>query len=106
MLVDVPANALLAGLIRYETESEAIAMANDASADLVAYVCTNDLRRAVRVSEKLKYGIVGLNAGMISTVVAPFGNVKEFGCGRAGSHYGMDKFVGYKLVVSDVGAGI
>jgi succinate-semialdehyde dehydrogenase/glutarate-semialdehyde dehydrogenase len=60
-------------------------------------------RAAVR---KVKYGIVGLNTGMISTVVAPFGDVKESGFGREGSHYRMDEFLDYKLVFSDVGAGI
>jgi succinate-semialdehyde dehydrogenase/glutarate-semialdehyde dehydrogenase len=69
-------------------------------------VCTNDLRRAVRVSQNLEYGIVGLNAGMNSIVVAPFGGVKEPAGGRERPQYGMDEVVGYKLIVSNVGTGI
>ncbi len=106
MLVDVPADAPLVGLIRLETEREAIAMANNTSAGLVAYFCTNDLRRSARVREKLEYGRVGLNPGMISAIVAPFGGVRESGFGREGSHDGMDEFLDYKLVVFNVGAGI
>jgi succinate-semialdehyde dehydrogenase / glutarate-semialdehyde dehydrogenase len=79
----------VAPLFRFETEAEAIAMANDTEFGLAAYLYTRDLARSWRVSEALEYGIVGLNTGLISTEVAPFGGVKESGSGREGSKYGI-----------------
>ncbi|MBV9344287.1 MAG: NAD-dependent succinate-semialdehyde dehydrogenase [Gammaproteobacteria bacterium] len=79
----------VAPLFRFETEAEAIRMANDTEFGLAAYFYTRDLSRAWRVSEALEYGIVGLNTGIISTEVAPFGGVKESGTGREGSRYGI-----------------
>ncbi|MFW2851925.1 NAD-dependent succinate-semialdehyde dehydrogenase [Sphingomonas sp. TX0543] len=111
VLVDVPRDALLcreetfgpvAGLVRFDTEAEAIAMANDTSAGLAAYLYTRDLGRSVRVSEALEYGMVGLNTGLISTEVAPFGGVKESGLGREGSHLGLDDYLDIRLVCAHV----
>ncbi len=94
----------VAGLVRFRSEREAITMANDTSAGLAAYVYTRDISRASRVSEALKYGMVGLNTGMISTEVAPFGGVKESGLGREGSHLGVDDYLDVKLVCHGLGA--
>ena len=79
----------VAPLFKFRTEAEAIAMANDTEFGLAAYVFTRDLARSWRVSEAIEYGIVGLNTGIISTEVAPFGGVKESGTGREGSKYGI-----------------
>ena len=79
----------VAPLFRFETEAEAIAMANATEFGLAAYFYTRDLARSWRVAEALEYGIVGLNTGIISTEVAPFGGVKESGIGREGSKYGI-----------------
>ena len=107
VLADVRADALLcqeetfgpvAGLVRFDTEVEAIALANDTDAGLAAYVFTRDLDRSWRVSEALEYGMVGLNTGLISTEVAPFGGVKESGFGREGSHMGLEDYLSTKLV--------
>jgi len=79
----------VAPLFRFESERDAIRMANDTEFGLAAYFYTRDLARAWRVAEALEYGIVGLNTGLISTEVAPFGGVKESGIGREGSKYGI-----------------
>jgi succinate-semialdehyde dehydrogenase/glutarate-semialdehyde dehydrogenase len=94
----------LAGIIRFETEAQAIDMANDTPAGLAAYVFTRDLSRSHRVTEALDYGMVGLNTGLISTEVAPFGGVKQSGFGREGSRYGMDEYLSMKLVCTAVAA--
>jgi succinate-semialdehyde dehydrogenase/glutarate-semialdehyde dehydrogenase len=88
----------VAPLFRFETEEEAIRMANDTEFGLAAYFYTRDLARSWRVSEALEYGIVGLNTGLISTEVAPFGGVKESGMGREGSKYGLMDFTEIKYV--------
>jgi succinate-semialdehyde dehydrogenase / glutarate-semialdehyde dehydrogenase len=88
----------LAPLFRFETEDEAIRLANDTEFGLAAYVYTRDLARSWRVSEALEYGIVGLNTGLISTEVAPFGGMKESGIGREGSKYGILEFTEMKYV--------
>ena len=107
ILADVPKNALvakdetfgpLAPCFRFHTEEEAIQMANDTEFGLASYFYTRDLARAWRVSEGLEYGIVGLNTGLISTTVAPFGGVKESGGGREGSHYGTEDYLEVKYV--------
>jgi succinate-semialdehyde dehydrogenase/glutarate-semialdehyde dehydrogenase len=86
----------LAPLFRFETEEQAIAMANDTEFGLAAYAFTRDLGRAFRVMEGLQYGQVGINAGVITTEVAPFGGVKESGLGREGSKYGLDDYLNVK----------
>ena len=73
-------------------------MANDTEFGLAAYFYTRDLGRAWRVAEGLEYGIVGINTGLISTEVAPFGGVKESGIGREGSKYGIDDYTELKYV--------
>ena len=88
----------LAPLFRFESEDEAIAMANDTEFGLAAYAYTSDLGRSWRVPEKLEYGIVGINTGIISTEVAPFGGIKESGLGREGSKYGIDDYLEIKYV--------
>lgn len=88
----------VAPLFRFETEAQAIAMANDTEFGLAAYLYTRDLARSWRVSEALEYGIVGLNTGLISTEVAPFGGVKESGTGREGSKYGILEYTELKYV--------
>ncbi len=79
----------VAPLFRFASEAEAVRMANDTEFGLAAYFYTRDLSRSWRVAEALEYGIVGLNTGIISTEVAPFGGVKESGIGREGSRYGI-----------------
>jgi len=88
----------IAPLFRFETEQDAIRMSNDTEFGLAAYFYTRDLARAWRVSEALEYGIVGLNTGIISTEVAPFGGVKESGIGREGSKYGILDYTEVKYV--------
>lgn len=88
----------VAPLFRFTTEAEAIALANDTEFGLAAYVYTRDSARIVRVSEALEYGIVGVNTGIISTEVAPFGGVKESGVGREGSRHGIDEYLETKYI--------
>ncbi len=88
----------VAPLFKFETEAQAIAMANDTEFGLAAYLYTRDLARSWRVSEAIEYGIVGLNTGIISTEVAPFGGVKESGIGREGSKYGILDYTEMKYV--------
>jgi succinate-semialdehyde dehydrogenase/glutarate-semialdehyde dehydrogenase len=88
----------VAPLFKFETEAQAIAMANDTEFGLAAYLYTRDLARSWRVSEAIEYGIVGLNTGIISTETAPFGGVKESGIGREGSKYGILDYTEIKYV--------
>ena len=83
----------LAPLFRFETDDEAVQLANDTEFGLAAYFYSRDIGRIWRVAEQLEYGIVGINTGIISTEVAPFGGMKESGIGREGSHYGLDEFM-------------
>jgi succinate-semialdehyde dehydrogenase/glutarate-semialdehyde dehydrogenase len=93
----------VAPLFRFETESEAIAMANDTEFGLAAYFYTRDLARSWRVAEALQYGMVGLNTGIFSTEVAPFGGVKESGIGREGSKYGILDYTEIKFLCVSLG---
>ena len=88
----------VAPLFRFKTEAEAIALANDTEFGLASYFYGRDMARIWRVAEALEYGIVGINTGLISTEVAPFGGVKESGLGREGSKYGMDEFLEIKYL--------
>ena len=88
----------VAPLFRFHTEEEAIRMANDTEFGLAAYFYARDIARVWRVAEGLEYGIVGINEGIISTEVAPFGGVKESGIGREGSRYGIEDFVEIKYL--------
>jgi succinate-semialdehyde dehydrogenase/glutarate-semialdehyde dehydrogenase len=92
----------IAGLMRFEKEDDAIRIANDTTAGLAAYVFTRDLSRSWRVCEALQFGMVGLNSGMISTAVAPFGGMKESGLGREGSIYGIHEYLDIKLLCAAV----
>ena len=88
----------VAPLFRFSTEDEAVRMANDTEFGLAAYFYSRDVGRVWRVSEGLEYGIVGVNEGIISNEVAPFGGVKESGIGREGSKYGIDDFIEIKYL--------
>ncbi len=107
LLADVPPSAMvskdetfgpIAPLIKFETEEEVIALANDTEFGLAGYFYANDLGRVWRVAEAMETGMVGVNTGLISTEVAPFGGVKQSGLGREGSKYGMDDFLELKYV--------
>lgn len=89
-------------MYRFETDDEAIRMANATEFGLTAYFYARDYARDIgriwRVGEALEYGIVGVNVGIISTEVAPFGGMRESGIGREGSHYGLDEFLEVKYL--------
>jgi succinate-semialdehyde dehydrogenase/glutarate-semialdehyde dehydrogenase len=89
----------VAPLFRFKTEEEAIQMANDTEFGLACYFYTRDLGRTWRVGEALEYGIVGINEGIISTEVAPFGGIKESGIGREGSRHGVEEFTEIKYML-------
>jgi len=88
----------VAPLFRFKTEADAIALANDTQFGLAAYFFGRDVARVWRVAEALEYGIVGINTGLISTEVAPFGGVKESGLGREGSKYGIEEYLEIKYL--------
>jgi len=107
VLTNVPNEALIfsdetfgpvAPLFRFESEEEAIAMANDTPFGLAAYLYARDVGRIFRVVDSLEFGMVGVNEGMISTEVAPFGGVKNSGLGREGSKYGVEDYLEIKYV--------
>ena len=114
ILADVPRGAEIfrdetfgpvAPLFRFATEAEAIEMANDTPFGLAAYFYTRDVGRVFRVAEALEYGIIGINEGIISTEVAPFGGMKESGLGREGSKYGIEDYLEVKyLALGGIGA--
>jgi succinate-semialdehyde dehydrogenase/glutarate-semialdehyde dehydrogenase len=86
----------VAPLFRFETEEEALAIANGTPFGLAAYFYTESLKRAWRVGEALEFGMVGLNTGLISTEVAPFGGVKQSGLGREGAQVGIEEYLEIK----------
>jgi succinate-semialdehyde dehydrogenase/glutarate-semialdehyde dehydrogenase len=88
----------VAPLYRFEDEGEVLRLANATEYGLAAYVYTRDLARAWRMADGLECGIVGLNTGIISTEVAPFGGMKQSGLGREGSHHGLDEFLELKYL--------
>lgn len=92
----------LAPLFRFETEAQAVAMANDTEFGLAAYFFTRDIGRSWRVGEALEYGMVGVNTGIISNEVAPFGGIKQSGIGREGSKYGIEEYLEVKYLCFDV----
>lgn len=107
ILVDVPREARIfreetfgpvAPLFRFTTEAEAIEMANDTEFGLASYFYSRDIGRILRVAEALEYGMVGINEGLISTAVAPFGGVKSSGLGREGSKYGIEDYLEIKYL--------
>lgn len=89
----------LAPIFSFKTEEEALAMANDSEFGLAAYIYTRDLGRSWRMGEGLEYGMVGINEGIISTTVAPFGGIKQSGIGREGSKYGIEDYVEIKYLM-------
>lgn len=91
-----------APLFKFTNEDDVIALANDTIFGLAAYFYAKDLSRVTKVSEALEYGIVGVNTGIISTEVAPFGGVKQSGLGREGSHHGLDEYLEMKYVCASV----
>lgn len=88
----------LAAVLRFENEEELLAQANDSEFGLAAYLYTRDLSRSWRIAEALETGMVGINTGLISTDVAPFGGVKQSGLGREGSRYGLDDYLELKYL--------
>ena len=92
----------VAPLFRFHSEEEAVVMANDTEYGLAAYFYSRDLGRTWRVSEALEYGMVGVNTGMVSTSIAPFGGIKQSGLGREGSHYGIEEYLEIKYLCIDV----
>ena len=105
--MDVPSDAKvakeetfgpLAPLFRFKDEADVIAQANDTEFGLAAYFYARDLGRVFRVGEALEYGIIGINTGLISTEVAPFGGVKSSGLGREGSKYGIEDYLEIKYM--------
>jgi succinate-semialdehyde dehydrogenase/glutarate-semialdehyde dehydrogenase len=94
----------VAPLFRFETEEEAVRMANDTEFGLASYVYGGGLSRVWRVAEALAYGMVGINTGLISTAIAPFGGVKASGIGREGSKYGIEEYLEIKyLCIGGIG---
>ncbi len=107
ILADVPHGAMVfreetfgpvAPLFRFKTEEEAVALANDSEFGLAAYFYSRDIGRIFRVAEAIEAGIIGINEGIISTEVAPFGGVKQSGLGREGSKYGIDDYLEIKYL--------
>ncbi|PJN95502.1 succinate-semialdehyde dehydrogenase (NADP(+)), partial [Amaricoccus sp. HAR-UPW-R2A-40] len=92
----------VAPLFRFETEADVIAQANDTIFGLASYFYARDLARVWRVAEALEYGMVGINTGLISTEVAPFGGVKQSGLGREGSHHGIEDYLEMKYLCMSV----
>jgi len=92
----------VAPVLRFKDDNEAIAIANNTESGLAAYFYTRDITRAWRVAEALEYGMVGLNTGLISNEVAPFGGVKQSGFGREGSRYGIDEYLEIKYLCVQV----
>ena len=86
------------GLARFSSEAEAVRQANDTPYGLAAYYYTRDMGRIWRLSEALEFGILGINTGLVSTEVAPFGGVKESGIGREGSKYGIEEWLELKYL--------
>jgi succinate-semialdehyde dehydrogenase/glutarate-semialdehyde dehydrogenase len=93
----------VAALLRFKTDEEAIRMANDTDFGLAAYLFSRDIGRIWRVAEALEYGMVGINTGLISTAVAPFGGMKQSGIGREGSRYGIDDYLEVKYLCIGIG---
>jgi len=107
ILANVPKEAMIfreetfgpvAPLFRFKTEEEAIRLANDTEFGLASYFYSRDVGRIFRVAEALEYGIIGINEGIISTEVAPFGGMKSSGLGREGSKYGIEDYLEIKYL--------
>ena len=92
----------VAPLFRFENEADVIAQANDTIFGLASYFYARDLSRVWRVAEALEYGMVGINTGLISTEVAPFGGVKQSGLGREGSRHGIEDYLEMKYLCMSI----
>ena len=90
--------APFAPVYRFDSVDEVVSLANDTIFGLAAYFFANDLNKVWKVTEALEYGMVGVNTGLISTEVAPFGGIKQSGFGREGSYHGLDDFLSLKYV--------
>jgi succinate-semialdehyde dehydrogenase/glutarate-semialdehyde dehydrogenase len=110
VISDVPGNARLlreeifgpvAALQAFDSDAEVIAKANDSEYGLTAYLYTGDMKRGLRISEKLEAGMIGLNRGLVSDPAAPFGGVKQSGLGREGSHHGLMEFTECKYIATN-----
>jgi succinate-semialdehyde dehydrogenase/glutarate-semialdehyde dehydrogenase len=88
----------VAPVMRFDSEEEAVRMANDTEYGLAAYLYTKDFGRVWRVAEALEYGMVGINTGLMSNEVAPFGGMKQSGFGREGSRYGIEEYLEIKYL--------
>lgn len=88
----------VAPLILFEAEEEAVKIANDTPYGLAGYIYTRSIDRAWRIGEQLEFGVVGINAGVVSNEVAPFGGMKESGIGPEGSKYGIEEFLEIKYM--------
>jgi len=88
----------VAPLIRFSKDEEAIEIANNTTAGLAGYFYSSNINRIWRVAEALEYGMVGINEGIISSEVAPFGGIKESGLGREGSRFGIDEYLNLKYI--------
>ena len=88
----------VAPLVKFNTDDEAVELANDTEYGLAAYFYSRDIGRVWRMAERLDYGIVGINEGIISNEAAPFGGMKASGIGREGSKYGMDEYLEVKYL--------
>jgi len=93
----------VAPVFSFTDEAQAVAMANDTEFGLAAYIFTRDAARQWRVPEALEYGMVGINTGLISNEVAPFGGIKQSGLGREGSRHGMDDYLEMKYLCIELG---
>ena len=93
----------MAAILTFEDEDDVVRRANDSEWGLVGYVFTRSLDRALRVSERLEAGMIGLNTGLVSNPAAPFGGVKQSGLGREGGRIGIEEFLEYKYVAIPAG---
>ncbi|MGO4755003.1 aldehyde dehydrogenase family protein, partial [Streptomyces sp. 2MCAF27] len=92
----------VAPVITFDDEGEAVRLANDTEWGLVGYIFTQDVDRALDISERLEVGMVGLNTGLVSNPAAPFGGVKQSGLGREGGRVGIEEFLEYKYIATPV----
>jgi succinate-semialdehyde dehydrogenase/glutarate-semialdehyde dehydrogenase len=107
VLTDVPAGATIlkdeifgpvAAIIAFDSEEDVIRLSNDTEYGLAAYLYTRDMKRGLNIAQKLEYGMIGVNRGLVSDTAAPFGGVKQSGLGREGSHHGLIEFTECRYV--------
>jgi succinate-semialdehyde dehydrogenase/glutarate-semialdehyde dehydrogenase len=107
VLTDVPADATIlkdeifgpvAAIVSFDNEDEAIRLSNNTEYGLAAYLYTKDMKKGLNIAQKLEYGMIGVNRGLVSDTAAPFGGVKQSGLGREGSHHGLIEFTECRYV--------